>query len=298
MRTRRAFTLIELLVVIAIIALLIALLLPAVQQAREAARRAQCKNHLKQIGVALHNYHDAHNTFPPGYVRPHGTSWHYHLLPYLEQAAVYNLVSFENYAGTTASASIWISGNNRLACETVLPVFLCPSDPSRTQEDNANIAKRAHSNYVACADSQELTDGSASLGAADKDGMFYRNSRTRIGEITDGSSNTIGVGEVTNHKDGLNQDHWHTGSPEVEKTGPSELSTTEFSEFLGSMGPTLNQFIDGPNSSEEMSFRSAHTGMVNFLLMDGAVRTISENIDQNVRRMLATRSGNEVVSEF
>ncbi|MEX0725681.1 MAG: DUF1559 domain-containing protein [Planctomycetaceae bacterium] len=295
---RRGFTLVELLVVIAIIAILIALLLPAVQQAREAARRAQCKSHLKQIGLALHNYHGSHNTFPPGFVRPHGTSWHYQLLPYLDQANVYNLVSFEGYTGTTSSASIWITGNNLSAVETLIPVFRCPSDPTPAQETNAMIERRAHGNYIACADSQEIVDGSASLGAPFKDGVFYRDSRTRIQDISDGSSSTIGVGEATNHVEGLDQDHWYIGSPEVEKTGPTELSTSEFSEFLGSMGPPLNMFENGPNSSEEMSFRSVHEGIVHFLLMDGSVRPISENVDQFVRRALATRSGTEVVPEY
>lgn len=298
MTGRRGFTLIELLVVIGIIAVLIALLLPAVQQAREAARRTECKNNLKQIGIALHSYHDAHNTFPPGYIRPHGTSWHYHLLPYLDQANVYNLVSFAGYTGTTSAASIWITGNNLVAVETVIPVFRCPSDPTPAQENNAMIERRAHGNYLGCADSLETMDGSASLGAPFKNGVFYRDSRTRIQDITDGSSSTIGVGEATNHIEGLNQDHWYIGSPEVEKTGPTELSTSEFSEFLGSMGPPLNMFYDGPNSSEEMSFRSVHEGIVQFLLMDGSVRTINENIDELVRRALATRSGGEVIGEY
>ena len=298
MRRHRGFTLIELLVVIGIIALLIALLIPAVQHAREAARRAQCKNHLKQIGLSLHNYHGSFGTFPPGYIRPHGTSWHYHLLPYLDQASVYNLVSFAGYTGTTSTESIWISGNNLIAVETPIAVFRCPSDPSPVQENNAMIPRRAHGNYIACADSLETVDGSASLGAEFKNGVFYRDSRTRIQDIVDGSTSTVGVGEATNHVPGLNQDHWYIGSPEVEKTGPTEASTSEFSEFLGSMGPPLNMFEDGPNSSEEMSFRSVHEGIVHFLMMDGSVRPISENIDQFVRQALATRSGTEIVGEY
>ena len=122
-RWRTGFTLIELLVVIAIIAILVSLLLPAVQQAREAARRTECKNHLKQIGLALHNYHDAHGAFPLG-LTAHGAGWSAMLLPYLDQSNIYNTLVFaENGAGN------WdVAGPNQSALQTLIPVFRCPSD--------------------------------------------------------------------------------------------------------------------------------------------------------------------------
>src|SRR3954468_16866342 len=125
---KKGFTLIELLVVIAIIAVLIALLLPAVQQAREAARRTQCKNNLKQLGLALHNYHDTFGVFPMGYHWPLGTGWSYHLLPHLDQAPLYN--SFTVGTPTAPAASIWRSGAPQAALGVPLAVFRCPSSNS------------------------------------------------------------------------------------------------------------------------------------------------------------------------
>jgi prepilin-type N-terminal cleavage/methylation domain-containing protein len=132
--TRSGFTLIELLVVIAIMSRLFSLLLPAVQQAREAARRVQCKNNLKQIGVALHNYHDAHGKFPPGFIRDHGSAWSAMILPELDQSPLYNTISW---------GSKWSSGDNEAACGTVVSVFRCPSAPIHNHvPNNSNIKNR------------------------------------------------------------------------------------------------------------------------------------------------------------
>jgi len=140
---KRGFTLIELLVVIAIIAILIALLLPAVQQAREAARRSQCKNNMKQIGLALHNYHGTHRIFPSirmldlkqyagsctaGWQRPGGFSWRVMLLPFLDQGTIYNQINWDDHLiGTSCGGT----NSFAVADKTVLPAFLCPSDPHR-----------------------------------------------------------------------------------------------------------------------------------------------------------------------
>jgi prepilin-type N-terminal cleavage/methylation domain-containing protein/prepilin-type processing-associated H-X9-DG protein len=192
---RGAFTLIELLVVIGIIGILIGLLLPAVQKVREAAARAQCQNNLKQIGLACHSYHGVYKHLPPGYVAagPYsdgatdtapGWGWATYLLPYLEQG---NLAKRLNLGQPVQASS---------AIETLLPVYLCPADlypeeafPVSDAFGNT-LAATAPASYAACVGGDESdTFGPTGLG------VFYRNSRTRLTDITDGTSSTILVGE-------------------------------------------------------------------------------------------------------
>jgi prepilin-type N-terminal cleavage/methylation domain-containing protein len=190
-RRRTAFTLIELLVVIAIIAVLIALLLPAVQQAREAARRSQCKNNLKQVGLALHNYHDTHNVLPPAFFTQHGWTSTTFLLPYLDQAPMYNRLNV-NGPINLADASILA------LAKTPLPVFLCPSSPETAPDANPDIAvvvnsttyRIAVSNYLPISGNQDIRCTTTSVN-----GIFYMNSRTQFRDITDGMSNTFAFSE-------------------------------------------------------------------------------------------------------
>ena len=296
-RVRFAFTLIELLVVIAIIAILIALLLPAVQQAREAARRTQCKNHLKQIGLALHNYHDAFGVFPMGYHWPLGTGWSYHLLPYLDQAPLYN--SFTVGTPTTATTSIWRSDAPQAALGVAIPVFRCPSSVSPDALANIDgIARRVPAEYVGCASGLRTTDDANSangLGPENLDGTFFRISSVRIRDFLDGSSNTVGIGEAV-HESG-HCDHWSIGSDDLGRNNTPD--SDDASEFLGSLGVKLNLFNPAAlTDNVERSFKSRHTGGVHFLLMDGRVRFVSENIDEGVRKSLGTRAGGEVTGEF
>ena len=298
-RYRRAFTLVELLVTIAIIAVLIALLLPAVQQAREAARRIQCRNNLKQIGLALHNYHEAFQVFPMGYHWPLGTGWSYHLLPHLDQASLYN--SFTVGTPTAAAASIWRTGPPSLALAVPLPVFRCPSSGSVEAVTNVDgIPRRVPCDYTACASGVRTTDSPTSvrgIGGENLDGAFFRSSSVRIRDFLDGASNTVGVGEVVSEPSVSQVDHWSIGSDDL---GRNDLPLSQdSSEFLGSLGVKLNLFYQGSSTDDiELSFKSRHAGGVQFLLMDGAVRFINGSLDESLRKALGTRAGGEVLGEF
>ena len=203
MKRRRGFTLIELLVVIAIIAVLIALLLPAVQAAREAARRMQCTNNLKQIGIALHNYHSALNTFPVGFLYPRAGQaapgvppLHYRwgalaqMTPYMEQTSVYNALNFNwplaaGPSGAYGAGPFQFFPANSTACAAVVSVFLCPSDGQ-----SKPLSDAGPSNYMFCSG-----DGSNGGDAFNAKGVFYIAQPTGIQAITDGTSNTAAASE-------------------------------------------------------------------------------------------------------
>jgi len=296
---RRAFTLIELLVVIAIIAILIALLLPAVQQAREAARRVQCRNHLKQLGLALHNYHDTFQVLPMGYHWPLGTGWSYHLLPYLDQAPLYN--SFTVGTPSAMSSSIWRSGAPEAALGVSLPVFRCPSSTAPDAQENIDgIARRVPCDYTACASGVRTSDfgtGAKGIGPEGLDGTFYRISSTRMRDFLDGSSNTVGIGEAVSESSASMVDHWSIGSDDLGRNDTP--FSQDASEFLGSLGVGLNLFYTGSVSNDlELSFKSRHVGGVHFLLMDGTVRFVSTSVNEAIRKSLGTRAGSEVPGEF
>jgi prepilin-type N-terminal cleavage/methylation domain-containing protein/prepilin-type processing-associated H-X9-DG protein len=201
---RRGFTLIELLVVIAIIGVLIALLLPAVQRAREGARRTQCINNLKQIGVALHNYHDAMKVFPPN-LTP-GASFNYSaggwgvlafLNPYLEQTNVYNLmdVSLPTYVRDGAGVTTLAGGHlgTIQAVQTIVPTFLCPSGISRSVDGGYGVTRMGPTNYCANQGSGIDTlngDPTQNGSPLNADGVFFANSAIRLDDITDGTTST------------------------------------------------------------------------------------------------------------
>ena len=294
---RRGFTLIELLVVIAIIAVLVALLLPAVQQAREAARRTQCRNNLKQFGLALHSYHDTHGVLPMGYHWPLGTGWSYHLLPYLDQGPLYQ--SFTVGTPATAATSIWRTGSPEAALAVRLNVFRCPSSVSPEAVANVDgIDRRVPCEYAACASGLRTTDSGTSvngIGPENLDGMFFRISSVRLGHVTDGTSQTIGIGETVYESPEI--DHWSIGSDDLGRNDTP--NSADASEFLGSLGVPLNQFDDGSFTDRlELSFKSRHTGGCHFLLMDGSVRFISVNISSTTRQALGTRQANDAVGEY
>jgi prepilin-type N-terminal cleavage/methylation domain-containing protein len=290
---RRGFTLIELLVVIAIIAVLVALLLPAVQQAREAARRTQCRNNLKQVGLALHNYHDVHSAFPPGWVGvtngihdiegTNGLAWGVHLLPYLDQAPLYNQFNF--------SLDILNPVHDPLRIQ-VLPVFRCPSDVGAAtwniEEEGSPgtiLAALSTANYVGAFGTTELEDCESGAGLVNGqcrgNGSFFHNSRVRLRDYTDGASNTFVCGE--------------RATPAGYSTWVGVVAEGEeaMARILGVADHTPNHV---PLHLDD--FSSMHEGGAFFVMGDGAVRFVSENIDENVYKGLFTLQGGEVLGEF
>jgi prepilin-type N-terminal cleavage/methylation domain-containing protein len=296
----RGFTLIELLVVIAIIAILIALLLPAVQQAREAARRTRCRNNLKQIGLALHNYLDAHGVFPAGRMSMvageyHGHSTHTMILPYIDMAPLYNKMNTQ--------AHFFVAPNFDAPALTVIPAYVCPSNPVSEGVDwtsgtnpapGANPKEdSARADYEGISDSGIGRGGALSLVIKNGNGMFYHNSRIRIRDVTDGTSNTLAFGEIVSRGPGL----------------CSCCSWLAYADGIGVQNGINAPFRSTPNGAFPLGHdmyngnaysgpASHHEGGCHFVLADGAVRFISENLGQTVLTNLATRAGGEVVGEF
>jgi len=299
---RKAFTLIELLVVIAIIAILIALLLPAVQQAREAARRTQCRNNLKQIGLGLHNYHDVHLCFPPNSNGgttglPNGFSWRVMILPMIDQAPLYN--QFNMMARITLPA-------NLVLCQTVIPMLLCPSDPTRPIKNDLYTnwcfpgnADNPSTTYPASVTSTGVCDASgtyattaavtsyAGVTGMDVDigpgGMYRRRQITtyRMRDLTDGTSNVIAVGE--------NSPSYNVFSAWVPSDG--EIQTND-----GINAPSLLCPNRVPCSyptigwQTAMAAQSYHEGGAHFLRADGSVTFLSENMNLTSYRQIAHMS--------
>lgn len=310
----RGFTLVELLVVIAIIAILIALLLPAVQAAREAARRIQCMNNLKQVGIAMHNYHSSNGTFPPGFVYFHtsapkplnsrtwyGYGWSVVLLPFSEQGII-----FEQSESETPVHNGLGSYDNPCMGEKIIPFYLCPSDP---QSELCGIG----SLYKNC-------DGSADndnkdwfrtnvFGVCDKDsvwfapqgsptpinseiyqtpayyadGMLMNVDAIRVSEVFDGTSQTLLVGEVTGGEPGSHQ-------------GPTWAAFVLRSTAGGINGAGSIPGDGEYYSSPEQSFSSYHPGGCHFTMADASVQFISENITPVVLAALTTRGNGEPIN--
>lgn len=326
-KNARGFTLIELLVVIAIIAILIALLLPAVQQAREAARRSQCKNNMKQVGLAMHNYHDVHNTFPPGYITktPCSSSavwsacnqgelgiygWGTFVLPYIDKSPLYNILK----PGTVTLDQNLANATTRQALQTPIPAFLCPSDPGPNLND-----------YVSASDNYDfnVTDGSAAYQIARSDyvmvanawdsttpivyatqygpahGIGFANSNIRFRDITDGSSNTLLVGERAYVYKGSNK----VGGANV--IGFSASNNTQSSSYArkGNGMAVLGLTYNGINAiaggeHDVRGFSSNHVGGAHFVFCDGSVHFLSENIDYKKGTVSVTTHVRDINSTF
>ena len=312
-RKSRGFTLIELLVVIAIIAILIALLLPAVQQAREAARRTQCKNNLKQLGLAIHNYHDIYNCIPladvSGAVNP--VSAHARLLPYIEQAQLYALVDFN---------VPYDHANNVTARNTEVVAFRCPSDPTKLP---ASIGGR--NNYYWNAGNGVVMYSSGATGQPAPNGIIFHTKKFRFNDITDGLSNTAAMAEkiTGDGSNGISTARTDTFQPGTYPNNATEATTqcnavdvTDLSKqgYSNVGGPWLQQYhstnqynhVLGPNGRSCMyppgriatTANSQHVGGVQVLLCDGSVRFVSENVDIINWRNLGSIDGGEVLGEF
>lgn len=339
----RGFTLIELLVVIAVIAVLIALLLPAVQQAREAARRTQCKNNLKQLGLALANYESTFTCFPPARLGHYvgatwddgWTSWAVMLLPYVEQSNLYNQYN---------TNVRWNDPINANVVATRLPFYLCPSTPgnSRTDTNAANTPQPAAGDYSATAYMSQsyfsaaggysttwtsktdpvgtqLRQGILNKPGAPTDPTYNQFQPTRYRDITDGTSNTTAIGESAGSPSAYGPTHQIFAVPALlgQKNDGDYNSATNVYIFTqgtgwaddgakttGIQGCRLDGRARGTaplgtiNITNDSEMYSFHTGGAQFVMGDGTVRFISQNIDIGIYAGLVTKAGGEIPGEF
>jgi len=336
MRRRNGFTLVELLVVIAIIGILIALLLPAVQAAREAARAAQCSNNLKQINLALHNYHGSFRQFPPGYgycIHPYGGPggcnrewpWDMRLLPYLEHQAVYDLIDWNFNSGMSYLESC--PQNVRDAIGVQIETFHCPSDEGAdgryneggvcnalTGLSNIITIPKGRISYAACLGQGQmeapiekeipLPDGYRYPG------VFGYNSNTKIRDIIDGTSHTMGLSElrIGGPCSVRGTIHYDEGPVFMTDFGPND-PTPDLVRWCdpldgepGAEAPCLHSGTGCKGTLTKLNMvrhtaRSAHPGGVHVGLCDGSVRFVSESIALGLWRALGTPDGGEMIGD-
>jgi prepilin-type N-terminal cleavage/methylation domain-containing protein/prepilin-type processing-associated H-X9-DG protein len=291
------FTLIELLVVIAIVAILIGMLLPAVQKVREAASRAKCQNNLKQIGVALHNYHGVHGRFPSAGDTSTELSWHVDILPLIEQEPFYRGFSFA--AGSYQGAQKIDLALSRIN------TYLCPSSPVEQMEqgpnDNINSGElvggqptyTTHYYGIMGPKGTNPVTGSAYLenntgphGGFALQGIFQRPTGTRMAEITDGTSRTLMVGEMSwdDNATGTRYRTWVRGCDSAPVCG-------------GCKNVVNGINLHSTTTFMDMPMGSMHIGGTNFAMGDGSVRFLRDSIDITTYRAMASKNGNEVQSE-
>ncbi|MEW4562505.1 DUF1559 domain-containing protein [Bremerella sp. JC770] len=321
--TRRysGFTLVELLVVIAIIGVLIALLLPAVQQAREAARRMQCQNNLKQLGLALLNYHDVFGQFPPGYIdiapnsvtsQDGGWSWQAQILPQLEQKPLFDQFDYESHPYGPIGDP-YSTAENVAGVATELSMFGCPSDPKPSHtslfepSDNGYVEKIATSSYAGVIGSftNNACDSTLNSHSA-HNGLLGANTNRKIRDITDGLSNTTMVGEMTWMQSENQVLYGSIGSGGTANCGGNNVQHPPYRH--------LRSHRQKPNgaspSSVHTAFHSMHPGGVQFVFADGSVHFIAETIQHTgssnseaptnwgVYQRLGTMNDGQVVADY
>jgi prepilin-type N-terminal cleavage/methylation domain-containing protein/prepilin-type processing-associated H-X9-DG protein len=334
---RRGFTLIELLVVIAIIAVLIALLLPAVQQAREAARRTQCKNNLKQLGLAFHSYHDTANTMPPGWIGQStgnysGFGWNSMLLPYFDQAPLYNILSTGGIPNMLTGLAANTSTATSKTTDSVLGGLRCPSDSgpgTAVTTPTGTVVQFGRSNYPAVVGFNPSIQGlsttwtiAPSTGTATASqtmgsnwinqstvlwgGTFGENSKKGIRDMTDGTTNVLMVGErytpaesTTSTPATIAGDTIWAGVPlSTSPTGGSWLQALVSGECTTRVNFGTTTASGGSPRADTAGFGSLHTGGCHFLMGDGSVRFISENVDMTTYRALSRIADGGIVGDF
>ena len=329
-RKRFAFTLVELLVVITIIGILIGMLLPAVQSARESARRTQCKNNLKQQGLALHNFHGTYKRFPPGAsnnlppfgvataTNHWGASWMIYIMPGLELNAI---ASRWTFAHTWSNATHVRAVVGDTAGSPQIPVFRCPSS-SLSAQISEHIPYSMVADYVGIAGTVDNFGGNGSSGAKittsyghiGKNGILGYNTRTTFASITDGSSNTLMVGECGEwlyDTGGAPVDYRPSirhgfqigclGNGNNSQTLPNSnrarvFNTTTVRYSINRLEGWDTSCVDGncQNGSNNAVLRSAHTGGVNLLFADGSVHFIAETLDDAILGRMAARNDGQV----
>jgi prepilin-type N-terminal cleavage/methylation domain-containing protein/prepilin-type processing-associated H-X9-DG protein len=318
---RRAFTLIELLVVIAIIAVLIGLLLPAVQKVREAANRAKCQNNLKQLGLAMHNYHDANGKLPPQVANNankccNGT-WQMAILPTVEMGNLWN--AFVNWGGTVAGGPTYQQNENLLVTSVRLPTFTCPSDiPNAAKSGTYNGVKYCitQHNYLVNVGNIDYAQGKDGALPDQPTGLkflgapFSRTGQFRLQDIADGTSTTLMAAEINQGQDqdfrGLTW--WGEGSGFTVYRTPNSPDPDYIANGSGAPGcvPTSQNSLNAdcrafpsPNPNwNQFAARSRHSGGVNAVMSDGSVRFYTNGITWAVWQALGTMLGGEAVGEF
>jgi prepilin-type N-terminal cleavage/methylation domain-containing protein len=321
---RNAFTLIELLVVIAIIAVLIGLLLPAVQKVRESSNRLNCQNNLKQIGLALHNYHDVNRVLPPSGTRTisnsgagNGYSIHVLLLPYIEQNNLFRMIDF-SFDASDATA-------NSVARGSVISTYQCPSDPMNQLPPGWGGTNYRVNNGVSIVNGYRDSDpNGVNANMPPPDGSFFTNSKYRISDISDGTSNTAAFsehikGDYSNAISTPNSDTYQPGTyPSTPDEALAQCKAIDISDlsFQGNSNagaPWMNHshtttrywhaFPPGarscmfPPNRISTTANSGHGTVVNLLLFDGSVRTVGYAINLATWRALGTRNRGEVIGD-
>jgi len=306
--SRRAFTLVELLVVIAIIGVLVALLLPAVQAAREAARRSSCTNKIKQVNLALHNFHDTHNALPPG---SEGNaawgrdSWSYYcfILPYMEQTTIYDQLDFKQKinGGPTRGGD---------ARKSLLPTMLCPSDASKVQELGIADWQNSLHNYVVCYGSSNYNSGTqwnVVDGYAGFAGMFVPEKRARFADVTDGLSNTAMTGEIItpdqeNIWTALGRTQVAMGAGYTTYLTPNANANDRTNRCQNVLAPNLGkkctEHADWDWGANVVALRSFHPAGCVMGLGDASVRFVQNSVDATVWRNVGGRNDGTTTGEW